>query len=261
MTAPRPQTEMPFLDHLEELRWRLFKVVLALAIAVIVSFAVLISGKIDIITFLAQPVKPYIAGGRLMTTGPSDNFNIIVNAALGLGVIFASPVIVWQVWGFLSPAMYKHEKKIVIPVLVGAALLALAGMALAYYVVLPTTLKFLLTTIKSDSVTSMMTADKYFGFLFGMCLAFAAVFELPIVILLLTAIGILNPTLLGKFRRHAFVGCILGAALITPGSDPTSLFALTVPLYLLYEMSIWLSRFVFTRREKRIARQESLELA
>ena len=259
MTAPRPQAEMPFLDHLEELRWRLFKIVLALLVAFVVTFGVLISGKIDIITFLAQPVKPYIAGGRLMTTGPSDNFNIIVNAALGLGVIFASPVIVWQVWGFLSPAMYKHEKKVVIPVLIGAALLALAGMALAYYVVMPTTLRFLLTTIKSESVTSMMTADKYFGFLFGMCLAFAAVFELPIVILLLTAIGILNPTLLGKFRRHAFVACIIGAAIITPGQDPTSLFFLTIPLYVLYEVSIVLSIWVYKGRLKREARDDALE--
>ena len=257
--TPAPQSEMPFLDHLEELRWRLFKIVLAVAITVIGSFAVLISGKVDVISFLAQPVKPYLKDGALMTTGPSDNFNIIVNAALGLGMILASPVIVWQIWGFLSPAMYKHEKKVVIPVLMGAALLFLAGMALAFYVVLPTTLQFLLQTIKSDSVTSMMTADRYFGFLFGMCLAFGAVFELPIVILLLTAIGILNPTLLGKFRRHAFVACIVAAAIITPGQDPTSLFALTVPLYILYEVSIVLSIWVYKGRLKREAQAAAME--
>lgn len=250
---------MPFLDHLEELRWRLFKVVLALLIAFIITFAVMISGKFDVITFLAQPVKPYIEGGKLMTTGPSDNFNIIMNASLGLAAILASPVIVWQIWGFLSPAMYKHEKKVVIPVLMGAALLFLAGMALAYYIVLPTTLQFLLQTIKSDSVQSLMTADKYFGFLFGMCFAFGAVFELPIVILLLTAIGILNPTVLGKFRRHAFVACIVGAAIITPGQDPTSLFALTIPLYVLYEISIVLSIWVYKGRLKREAAAAAME--
>ncbi|MEO7996548.1 MAG: twin-arginine translocase subunit TatC [Gemmatimonadaceae bacterium] len=257
--TPVPQAEMPFLDHLEELRWRLFKIVLAASVAVIGAFAVLISGKVDVISFLAQPVKPYLKDGALMTTGPSDNFNIIMNASLGLGLILASPVIVWQIWGFLSPAMYKHEKKVVIPVLMGAALLFLAGMALAFYIVLPTTLQFLLQTIKSDSVTSMMTADRYFSFLFGMCIAFGAVFELPIVILLLTAIGILNPTMLGKFRRHAFVACIVAAAIITPGQDPTSLFALTVPLYVLYEVSIVLSIWVYRGRLKREAAAAAME--
>lgn len=255
----RPQVEMPFLDHLEELRWRLFKIVLALAVCVILTFAVLISGQFDVISFLAEPVKAYVPDGRLMTTGPSDNFNIIVNASLGVGIILASPVIVWQVWGFLSPAMYRHEKKVVIPVLIGAALLFLAGMALAYFVVLPTTLKFLLTAIKSDAVVSMMTADKYFGFLFGMCLAFGAVFELPIIILLGTALGFVNPTMLAAFRRHAFVACIIVAAVITPGQDPTSLFALTVPLYVLYEVSIVLSVWVYRGRQKREAREAAME--
>ncbi|MEP6831960.1 MAG: twin-arginine translocase subunit TatC [Gemmatimonas sp.] len=259
MTAPRQPAEMPFLDHLEELRWRLFKIVLAAGVTIAGSFVILVSGKIDVISFLARPVKPYLTNGALMTTGPSDNFNIIVNAALGVGLVLASPVIVWQIWGFLSPAMYKHEKKVVIPVLIGAALLFLAGMSLAFFYVLPVTLQFLLLTIKSDSVQSMMTADRYFGFLFGMCLAFGAVFELPIAILLLTAIGILNPALLSKFRRHAFVACIVGAAIITPGQDPTSLFALTIPLYILYEVSIVLSHWVYKARLKREAQAAALE--
>lgn len=251
--------EMPFLDHLEELRWRLFKMVLALAVGVIVTFTVLIAGKFDVILFLAQPVLPYLKDGTLMTTGPSDNFKIILSAALGVGAVLASPVIVWQAWGFFSPAMYKHEKRVVIPVLIGAALLFLAGLALAYYVVLPPTLKFLLTSFTSEAIKPQMTTDKYFGFLFGMAFAFGLAFELPIVILLLTALGIVNPILLSKFRRHAFIACIVGAAIITPGQDPTSLFALTVPLYFLYEVSIVLSRWVYKGRLKREAQQAALE--
>ena len=251
--------EMPFLDHLEELRWRLFKIVVAAAIGVIATFAVLLSGQFDVILFLAQPVLPYLQDGTLMTTGPSDNFKIILSASLGVGLVLASPVIVWQMWGFFSPAMYKHEKKVVIPVLIGAALLFLAGMALAYYIVLPVTLEFLLTSFTSDAVKPQMTTDKYFGFLFGMCFAFGIAFELPIVILLLTALGIVNPMILKRFRRHAFVSCIVGAAIITPGQDPTSLFALTVPLYFLYEVSIVLSRWVYKGRLKREARQAAMD--
>jgi sec-independent protein translocase protein TatC len=257
--TPPPQAEMPFLDHLEELRWRLFKILLAAAICVAVAFGVLFSGKFDIITYLARPVTPYLPSGKLMVTGPSDSLNIILNASLALGVVLASPIIAWQIWGFLSPAMYGHEKKVVIPVLVGAALLFLAGMALAFFLVVPTSLQFLMTAFHSDAITNMMTVDKYFGFLFGMCITFGIVFELPIVILLLTALGIVNPAFLSKFRRHAFVACLVAAALITPGQDPYSLFLLTLPLYVLYEMSIVLSVFVYRNRQKRVKAEEARE--
>ncbi len=258
MTPPL-QAEMPFLDHLEELRWRLFKIVVALAVCIAIGFGILVSGHFDVIGYLARPVAKYLPRGKLIVTGPSDSFNIILDAAISLGVVLASPVIAWQIWGFLSPAMYKHEKKVVIPMLVGAAGLFLAGMALAYYAVVPASLQFLMTVGNSQAIENMMTVDKYFGFLFGMCVTFGIVFELPIAILLLTALGIVNPKFLSKFRRHAFVACLVAAALITPGQDPTSLFLLTLPLYVLYEMSIVLSVLVYRKRQKRVAAEEARE--
>jgi len=249
-----PHTEMPFLDHLEELRWRLFRMAVAIAIGVSVAFALLYTKQIDIIGMIAKPVQPFLKR-PLMVTHPSDLFDIVMDASIAIGLIFASPVLVWQVWGFLSPALYGHEKKVVIPALMGAAVLFLGGMALSYYFVLPVTLGFLMS-FQSASVESVLTVHEYFGFVLAMCLAFGAVFELPIVILLLTALGLVKPAFLAKFRRHAFVGCLIAAALITPGGDPTSLFALTMPLYLLYEVSITLSRVVYNRREKRIASQD-----
>ena len=252
--SPPPQTEMPFLDHLEELRWRLFRMAVAIAIGVSVDFALLYTKQVDIIGLIAKPVQPFLKR-PLMVTHPSDLFDIVMDASIAIGLILASPVLVWQVWGFLSPALYGHEKKVVIPALMGAAGLFLGGMALSYYFVLPVTLGFLMS-FQSASVESVLTVHEYFGFVLAMCLAFGAVFELPIVILLLTALGLVKPAFLAKFRRHAFVGCLLAAAIITPGSDPTSLFALTMPLYLLYEVSITLSRVVYKRREKRIASQD-----
>jgi sec-independent protein translocase protein TatC len=261
MTGPTgpTQLEMPFLDHLEELRWRLFKCAVAIAIGVGVSFVLLFTKQIDIVGLLARPVQPYLKQ-PLMVTGPGDLFDIVMDASITIGLVVASPVIVWQIWGFLSPALYGHEKKVVIPALMGAAFLFLTGMSLAFLFVLPVTLQFFMS-FDTESVQSMITVDKYFGLVFSLCMAFGATFELPIVILLLTALGIIRPAMLVKFRRHAFIGCIVGAAIITPGSDPTSLFLLTVPLYLLYETSIWLSKIVFKRREKRMAHQETLELA
>lgn len=243
---------MPFLDHLEELRWRLFRCAIALAVTILGSFAVLFAQKLDVIKILARPVQPFISG-TLIATHPSELFGITMDVAIALGVVLASPVLAWQIWAFLSPALYKHEKKVVIPVLVGAALLFLAGMALAYFFVLPVTLGFLLG-FQSESVQSTLRVGEYIGFVISMCIAFGAAFELPIVILLLSALGIVTPRMLTKFRRHAFVGCMLAAALITPGSDITALAALTISLYLLYEFSIGLSALVTKRREKKIAR-------
>lgn len=254
MAAPT-HSEMPFLDHLEELRWRLFRIAIAVALGVGIAFALLVTQKIDVIGLLARPVQPFL-NRKLMVTHPSDLFDIVMDASIAIGLIVASPVIVWQIWGFLSPALYKHEKKIVIPTLVGAALLFLCGMALAYFFVLPVTLQFFYS-FQSNSAEITPTVHEYAGFVMAMCLAFGAIFELPIVIVLLSALGLVKYQFLAKYRRHAFVGCIIAAAFITPGQDPTSLFALTAPLYFLYEISIILSRLIAKRRERRVAAQDA----
>jgi len=249
-TDVKPQAEMPFLEHLEELRWRLFRIAIAVALGVGVSFALLVTKQIDVVEVLARPIQPYLTG-KLIVTHPADLFDVVVDISLTLGLILASPVIVWQIWGFLSPALYGHEKKVVIPSLVGAAILFLAGMALAYVYVLPVTFRFFLS-FQTESATVMPALGEYMGFVIAMCLAFGAAFELPIVIMLLTALGLVQPAFLAKFRRHAVVGCMVAAAIITPGSEITSLLALSTALYLLYEVSITLSRVIYARREKRI---------
>ncbi len=250
MSGSNP-AEMPFLEHLEELRWRLFKIALALAIGIGVSFALIFSKQIDVVAILSEPIRPYITG-KLIVTHPGDLFDIAMDAAITLGLIAASPVIVWQIWGFLSPALYTHEKKVVIPSLVGAALLFLMGMTLAFKYVIPVTLQFF-ASFQSGVVEIMPTVKDYMGFVISMCLAFGAVFELPVVIALLSALGIVQPQYLSKFRRHAAVGCLVAAAIITPGSDPTSLLLLTIPLYGLYEVSISVSRLIARRRARSLA--------
>lgn len=243
--------EMPFLDHLEELRWRLLKIALALAVGIGVSFFLIFSKQIDVVEILSEPIRPFIKG-RLIVTHPADLFDIAMNASITLGLIAASPVIVWQIWGFLSPALYRHEKKVVIPALIGAALLFLAGAALAFEYVVPVTLAFF-ASFQSGVVEIMPTVKDYMGFVIAMCLAFGAVFELPVVIALLSALGIIQPHYLSRFRRHAMVGCLIAAAIITPGSDPTSLLLLTAPLYALYEFSIVLSKVIVRRRERSLS--------
>jgi sec-independent protein translocase protein TatC len=251
-----PGHEMPFLDHLEELRRRLFWIAGAVVIGVVVAFALL--SRLDIIRLLEAPILPLLHGQKLIYTHPGTSFHILLNASLALGIILASPVIVGQIWGFLAPALYAHEKRVVVPILIGMVALFLAGVALSYFVVLPLTLQFLMS-IESSALTPLISATEYFDFAISMCVAFGVVFEVPIAILALTAVGIITPQFLSKYRRHAIVVCLTAAAFITPGADPYSLFALAIPLYILYELSVFVAQFAYRKRRKREASPEEVE--
>jgi sec-independent protein translocase protein TatC len=201
MTAPGK--EMPFLDHLEELRRRLFWMAGAVLVGIVVAFALL--SKLDIIRLLERPILPLLHGQKLIYTHPGTSFHILLNASLALGLILASPVIVGQVWGFLSPALYSHEKRVVIPVLIAMVILFLLGISLSYFVVLPLTLRFLMS-IESTALTPMISATEYFDLAISMCLAFGLIFEVPIAVLALTALGIVTPAFLSRYlhRRRRF---------------------------------------------------------
>jgi sec-independent protein translocase protein TatC len=242
--------EMPFLDHLEELRWRILWSLTALLLGMIVAFVVVT--KVDVIGFLQDPIQPYLQGRKLVYTHPGESFGIVMKVAFGVGLLLALPVIIYQTWAFLSPALYRHEKKVIIPAIAAAVLLFAVGVMIAYVAILPITLRFLLT-FETESLEPMITAAQYFGFAITMSLAFGAVFELPIVILGLTALGIVTPRMLRRFRRYAVILSMVAGALITPGGDLLSLALLTGPIYLLYEASILVAHIVYRRRENRIA--------
>jgi sec-independent protein translocase protein TatC len=250
-------TEMPFLDHLEELRHRLFWIVGAILVGIVASFIVLSRGGFDIVAILAHPIEPYLRGHRLVFTHPGTSFSIVLNASLILGILFATPVIGYQLWGFFAPALHSHEKRIIVPVLFGMIFLFLCGVTLCYFVVMPFTLKFFMG-FESAALTPMIEATQYFDFAFSMMLAFGLAFELPIAILLLSALGIIQPQFLSKYRRHAIVVTVTVAAFITPDASPTTLFALSLPLYLLYELGVALS-YMVTRRRRLRAEVEARE--
>ncbi|MEO5589911.1 MAG: twin-arginine translocase subunit TatC [Gemmatimonadaceae bacterium] len=252
-----PETEMPFLDHLEELRQRLFWIAGAILVGVIASFVLLSQKRLDLVGILAEPMKPYLRNGSLIYTHPGTSFKIILNASITSGLLMATPVIGYQLWGFFSPALRSEEKRVIVPTLRGMVVLFLLGVALAYFVVMPFTLKFF-DGFESASLTPMIEATQYFDFAFSMMLAFGVAFELPIAILLLAALGIVEPRTLTKFRRHAIVVCVTAAAFITPDASPTTLFALSGPLYMLFELGVALAHLV-TRKRRRREREEKLE--
>jgi sec-independent protein translocase protein TatC len=240
--------EMPFLDHLEELRWRIIWSLAAIVVCVAVGFVIVI--KFNLLVWMQGPMLPYLHGRRLMNTHPGGGFSIMMQTAIILGVVLALPVVIYQAWLFLAPALHRHEKKVVLPVIIGAVALFICGALLAWYFVLPMTLRFL-TSMGDEAFDQMISANEYFGFVTSLVLAMGAVFELPIAILALSALGLVTPQFLSKFRRHAVIGSYLVAAIITPGDLFVTSVALMVPLYLLYELSIGLSWLVFRKRQRK----------
>jgi sec-independent protein translocase protein TatC len=238
--------EMPFLDHLEELRWRIIWSIAALGVGLILGFLIVV--KLKLLTVLQQPIAPFMRGHKLVFTHPGDSFSIVLSTALIVGTVIASPVIIYQLWAFLSPALYRHEKRLVIPVILGAVLLFIAGVALAWFFVLPMTLQFLMN-FQVESLEPMITASEYFSLVTILALTMGAVFELPLLILGLAALGLVTPKFLASFRKYALVLSYVVAAFITPGDLFITTLALTVPLYLLYELSVLLAFIVFRKRQ------------
>jgi sec-independent protein translocase protein TatC len=247
---------MPFLDHLEELRWRIVKSLVALIVAFAVAFW--ICTNFDVFALLAAPIQPYLHGRRLVYTHPMDPFTLLMQFSMGLAAVLASPVVGYQVWAFLSPALTAREKRLITPVLVGAAILFLAGVALADFLFLPVTMK-LIEGIKTDALESMISASDYYGFILMISLAFGVMFELPILILALTALGLITPALLVKYRRHAIVATLIICEIITPGDLIISTLMLWIPVYGLYELSIVVSWFVHRAKMKRSAMHDPIE--
>jgi sec-independent protein translocase protein TatC len=246
--------EMPFLDHLEELRWRIIWSLAALMVSVGVAFWVML--QFDVIGLLEKPILPYLNGHKLVYTHPGDPFSIVLNAAIALGVAIALPVIFYQLWSFISPALHRHEKKLVMPMFAFATFLFASGVSLSWFVVLPLALPWLMN-FGGPSLDPMITASEYFGFAISMTLAFGICFELPIVIVSLALLGVVTPQFLNKFRRHAIVVCVIIGAFLTPGDLVWTTLAMAVPLYFLYEVSVVLTIFIHRRRIRRLAALEA----
>jgi sec-independent protein translocase protein TatC len=247
MASANDNAEMPFLDHLEELRWRIIWSLVAVTLGVVAAFIVL--QQFDIFKFLERPILPYLNGNKLKYTHPADPFSVLISASVTIGIVLALPVILYQVWAFLAPALYKHEKRAVLPVIFGAIVLFVSGVALSFYVVLPLAIGWLMQiAANTDALEPMITYREYFSFAVNMSLAFGLCFELPIVILLLATLGIVTPEFLRRYRRHALVLCVVAGALLSPGD-------------LVWTTMVVLTVLVYRRRRKRDAQRAAEEAA
>ncbi len=238
--------EMPFLDHLEEMRWRLIWSLLALTVGFVIGFVIV--DKLDVLGLLMRPITPELAGGKLYFTSPIEPFTITLKLAFFVGAVLASPVIVWQLWRFLAPALYAKERRIVLPVAIAGVLLFLAGVAMAYLLILPMAIKVLFT-FQSQSLQPIVTAHEYFGFAAQVVIAFGAIFEIPLVLLILVYLRVLSAAFLSRNRRFAIAGNAFLAMVLAP-PDLISMTLMMVPVQLLYEITVVIARVMERRRAR-----------
>ncbi len=229
-------SEMTFLEHLEELRWRIIYSLLGVLIGAIVCW-IFIDFLVDVI--LLKPAKD--SGASLQNLKPFGQLFLYMQIAIIGGIIISIPNIFYQLWKFISPALRKHERKYILAIVIYSSFCFLLGIAFAYFAMLPLTMKFA-AQFGSKEIINQFAIDEYMSIIISVMLAAGLIFELPMISFFLTKLGILTPEFMRRFRKHSIVGIMILAAVLTPGTDPISQIILAVPLVLLYEVSIFISK-------------------
>lgn len=256
--------EMSFLEHLEALRWHLMRSAIVIVVLACVwffmkellfdgillapkspefpTYKVLcrLSEKLGLGDELCVTVIPF----SLIATDISSQFTTHMWLAFLAGLITGFPYLVWEIWRFIKPALHKHERQYARGIVFYVSFLFLFGIAFGYYVITPMTVNFLGTYQVSSEVQNMISLDSFISTVSTMTLLTGIVFELPVVVYFLTKIGILTAGFMREYRRHAVVVILILAAVITPTSDITTLLLVAIPLYILYELSIFVSAYV-----------------
>jgi sec-independent protein translocase protein TatC len=234
-----PGQEQSFLTHLVELRQRLVRA----SVAIVIVFAALTPFMTEIFDLLSRPMMAALpAGSKLLATGVTTPFMVPLKVTLFMALLIALPYVLWQVWAFVAPGLYKHEKKLAAPLIASSVLMFALGMAYCYFVVFGLVFKFI-AGFAPASVAVSPDIEAYFGFVMGMFLAFGLTFEVPIIVVLLARFGIADVQKLKQARPYVIVGAFIIAAVFTP-PDVLSQLLLAIPLCLLYELGIFLARFV-----------------
>ena len=242
--------EQSFLSHLIELRERLLKAVAA--VLVILLALVPIANKLY--GWLALPlIKHLPQGGTMIATEVASPFLTPIKLAFFVAVFIAMPLILYQLWAFVAPGLYRHEKKLALPILLSAMVLFYVGCAFAYFLVLPAVFAFM-TSVAPAGVAVMPDIGRYLDFVLVLFLAFGLCFEVPVVLIILVTLGVVTPAQLVKGRAYAIVGAFIVAAVLTP-PDVMSQMMLALPMCVLYEVGILAARTLARRPEAGEAEQ------
>ena len=228
--------EMTFLEHLEELRWRILK-----GLGAIMIFAVIAYARIDIIMeFMARPAQAQEVPITLQAIKVSDVFMVQLIASLLVGLIVASPIVLYQFWKFVSPAMAGAARWTGLVIVLFGTLFFLGGLLFGYTVILPFSLRFF-SGLGDGTVANNYSIQAYFGYVSWMLLSAGLIFQLPVISFILTRIGLLTPAFLKHYRKYSMVGILVFAAILTP-PDPVSQILMAVPLLGLYELAVLIAR-------------------
>ena len=234
--------EMSFIEHLEELRRRILWAVVCVA----ATFAVCWVFAGDLYDIASAPIRANPAV-TLSVSRPQDIFGLHMKVTLVASLFFSSPLILTQAWLFISPGLYRHERRYAIPFVVSASLLFVTGGAFGYYVAFPTALRFLLDWIVASNLTPIIDAVEYFDLFFSIMVALGIVFQIPAVIFVLSRIGLITAGMLVRYFRHAVVGSVVVAAVITPTTDFGNMLIIAGPMIVLYGVGIAVA-WAFGRR-------------
>jgi sec-independent protein translocase protein TatC len=251
------EKEMSFWDHLEEFRWTIIRILITLVVLSLVGFIVvprifdsiiLAPRSSDFITYrFFEKAGQYIP---FLPDFSADSFNIsllninmttqfmtYISTSFAFAVLFSIPYIIYEVWRFISPALYENEAKGVKTAFVFGGVMFVIGCLVGYFLVFPLIFRFLITFELSDAIHNTISLDSYMNNFYMLILIMGIVFELPLICWLLSNLGLLYRSFFHKYRKHAVVGSLVAAALITPSGDPFSLIIVTLPLYFLWEVS------------------------
>jgi sec-independent protein translocase protein TatC len=248
--------EMSFFEHLEELRWRLIKTIIGVVVGMIVCWVfidwimdqALLKPVIDVNAKLPPGHAPF----HLQNLKPFGQLFLYMQVAIIGGVILSIPNLLYQIWAFIAPGLLPRERKYVKWIVFFSSFCFLAGVAFAYFVMIPAALSFF-ATFGTPAIENNIAISEYMNFIISVMLSAGVVFELPMVSWFLSRLGILTPKFMRKYRRHAIVVIFILAAALTPGTDPVSQVLLAVPLMGLYEISILVSAWAAHKREEPLA--------
>lgn len=249
MTKRNEMQEKKFIEHLDELRTCLLRASAGLLIGTAASFIFISS----IFKFISKPYLDILSKSGMSVNvafrslSPADTLQVTLKAAIMCGLCITFPWIVYQIWRFVSPALYKKEKKYSLIFCSSTIILFACGAAFCYYAVLPTTLSFFHNYSLGFGVTPEWTIGNYYSFVVTFILGFGLVFELPVAITILSFLGLVTPKTLVTYRRHAIICIFIVAAFFTPSPDFVSQLMMGVPMVLLYEISIFAARLIQPR--------------
>lgn len=234
--------EMTFLEHLEDLRWTIIKSLVGIIIGGIISWTLIDFIINNIILFPAKS-----AGLRLQNLKPFGQLFLYFQVAIFSGLIISLPYVVYQIWKFIEPALHRHEKRHVSLIVIFTTVSFLLGALFAYFVLLPYSLKFA-HSFGTFEIENIFSIEEYLSVFFSLIILAGVVFELPMLSFFLTKLGLITPRLMRKYWRYAIIMIFILSAIITPTTDPVSQALLAIPLFLLYEISIWISKISLRKK-------------